>query len=270
MIFNFSDYPYLKDKKELLDKSIDDSFNYIIDTYFKDKYKMTDEFIVSFITDLKKKLYLFYRNNKIATIDDEDIKELFYMYLTFDLVNDIPKFNYYYELGKTLLTKIHNKGGYEDYVNYTDDSTDKSSTTSSSSINSTSNREGKATSTSNDSIDSLSKNANTPTITSPSSTFVDTYANAQQKDTTSSNGTSDTTTTNNDTNSTEGTSKTDKDYSREFTYNKSIEHKELESLSKELDNISKVKNNIVKYYIDVMRDCFITLQDLYDLYEGDE
>ena len=72
-MINFSDYPYLKDKKELLDNAIDSSFNYIIDTYFSNKYKITDDFIVSFITDLKKKLYLYYRNNKIATISNDDI-----------------------------------------------------------------------------------------------------------------------------------------------------------------------------------------------------
>ncbi len=269
-MFNIEEYPYLKDKKEIFESSVDIAFNQVIPSRYNGKYTTDTDFIKTFIEELKYTIYMFYRNNRFSCKTDDSIKSLVVFYLTQYLVSDIPLMEYQYKLNRDLINRLREKGSYYDTTNYEDNSTDKTSSTSTNSLSSTSNREGSSTATSNDESNSLTKNADTPTLSNPSSTFVDTYTNGQQKNNVSVNGTTDTTTSNTDKNTSEGSNTLDKTYTRDYSYTKTKQHEEYNSLEKELETIKNTRNNVVLSYIDKLNECFITIEDLYDLYEGEE
>lgn len=271
MINNFKDYPYLKDKKELFESIIDEEFEFIIDTYFNNTFTTTDDIILSFKKGIKRSIYNFYYNNRIACKNDDTIINIMFCnFLDDKLINDIPMYNYFYKLSNNLESKLLNNGSYTDSVTYKDSQKDTTQSNFNSNGVVDSDSSSSTNATAKEDLSSFSKNADTPTITLASDEFVDKYTNTQSKDSSSGSSSNDTTSkvTNSTTNTLSNT--TDKSYSKDSEYSKNVTHKEESSLKDQLDIINNAKNDIIVSYVTALKDCFIRFEELYDLYEGDE
>ena len=270
MIDNFKEYPYLKDKKELFEEIIDENFEFIIDTYYSSKITTNDDFIVAFKKGLKRTIYNFYRNNRLSCIDDNEIKLMFENYLDDNLYYDIPTMNYYYDLYRNIESRLTNNGSYIDNISYSDTQKDTTQTNTSGTSDISNETNSTDSITSKDTNVRFSKSADTPSITSATDTYVDKYTNEQSKDTTTDDSSNESISSSKQSSTNTINNITDKSYNKTSEYNKTISHNELNSLTNELDLINKAKNNLIKSYVNKLSMCFIGLDELYDIYEGDE